>query len=167
SLALGSDGNAYAWGYNYYGRLGDGTTTDRYTPVRVRTPDRNMYPDLPKDFTYVQVSAGWQHSLALGSDGNAYAWGDNVNGKLGDGTTTDRYTPVRVRTPDRNMYPDLPKDFTYVQVSAGWLYSLALGSDGNAYAWGYNGYGELGDGTTTERYTPVRVENARPQHVPE
>ena len=157
SLAVGSDGNAYAWGDNYYGQLGDGTRTDRHAPVRVKTPDRNTYPDLPKDFTYLQVSAGWGHSLALGSDGNAYAWGDNYYGQLGDGTRTDRSTPVRVKTPDRNTYPDLPKDFTYMQVSAGYYYSLAVGSDGNAYAWGDNDYGELGDGTTTDRRTPVRV----------
>ncbi|MDT7511811.1 hypothetical protein, partial [Bifidobacterium sp. H6bp9] len=59
SLAVGSDGNAYAWGYNIYGQLGDGTSASyRTTPVMVKTPDRNMYPDLPKDFTYLQVSAG-------------------------------------------------------------------------------------------------------------
>ena len=158
SLALGSDGNAYAWGYNFGGLLGDGTRTQRNTPVRVKTPDRNTYPDLSKDFTYVQVSAGGSHSLALGSDGNAYAWGANGNGRLGDGTTGGyQTTPVRVKTPDRNTYPDLPKDFTYLQVSAGSSHSLALGSDGNAYAWGFNDAGRLGDGTTMDRHAPVRV----------
>ncbi|MBI0127002.1 InlB B-repeat-containing protein [Bifidobacterium sp. W8101] len=157
SLALGSDGNVYAWGYNYYGRLGDGTSTTRYAPVRVKTPDRKTYPDLPEDFTYLQVSAGTWHSLALGSDGNAYAWGDNSSGQLGDGTGSDRYAPVRVKTPDRKTYPDLPADFTYLQVSAGYAHSLALGSDGNAYAWGYNNNGPLGDGTGSSRNAPVRV----------
>ena len=157
SLAVGSDGNAYAWGSNYYGQLGDGTRDDKHAPVMVRTPDRSTYPDLPADFTYVQVSAGAYHSLALGSDGNVYAWGWNYYGQLGDGTTTNRSMPVRVKTPDRNTYPDLPKDFTYLQVSAGEWYSLALGSDGNAYAWGYNTHGQLGDGTYTNRTTPVRV----------
>ncbi|WP_332460641.1 MULTISPECIES: RCC1 domain-containing protein [Bifidobacterium] len=157
SLALGSDGNAYAWGYNADGRLGDGTSSDRNAPVRVKTPDRSTYPDLPVDFTYLQVSAGYWHSLALGSDGNVYAWGLNGNGRLGDGTTTTRYAPVRVKTPDRNTYPDLPKDFTYVQVSAGNDFSLVLGSDGNAYAWGANYSGQLGNGTTIERHAPVRV----------
>ena len=158
SLALGSDGNAYAWGYNGYGQLGDGTsTTYRYTPVRVKTPDRNTYPDLPKDFTYLQVSAGWAHSLALGSDGNAYAWGNNSDGRLGNGTTTSQTTPVRVKTPDRSTYPDLPKDFTYLQVSAGWRHSLALGSDGNAYAWGNNGYGQLGNNSSSSSTVPTHV----------
>ena len=158
SLAVGSDGNAYAWGYNHFGQLGDGTKTDRTTPVMVRKPDRKTYPDLPADFTYVQVSAGGSHSLAVGSDGNAYAWGYNSSGQLGDGTKTSQTTPVMVRKPDRKTYPDLPADFTYVQVSAGERHSLALGSDGNAYAWGYNYYGQLGDGTTTTQITPVKVE---------
>ena len=158
SLAVGSDGNAYAWGYNHFGQLGDGTKTDRTTPVMVRKPDRKTYPDLPADFTYVQVSAGGSHSLAVGSDGNAYAWGYNHFGQLGDGTKTDRTTPVMVRKPDRKTYPDLPADFTYVQVSAGGSHSLAVGSDGNAYAWGYNHFGQLGDGTTASQTTPVKVE---------
>ncbi|KJY50105.1 RCC1 repeat domain protein, 2 domains [Bifidobacterium mellis] len=157
SLAVGSDGNAYAWGYNGSGQLGDGTSTERHAPVMVRTPDRSTYPDLPADFTYLQVSAGGSHSLAVGSDGNAYAWGYNYFGQLGDGTTSDRHAPVRVKTPDRKTYPDLPADFTYLQVSAGYQHSLALGSDGNVYAWGYNGNGQLGDGTSIDRYTPVRV----------
>ena len=160
SLAAGSDGNAYAWGDNMYGQLGNGTSSyhAQTTPVMVKTPDRNTYPDLPADFTYVQVSAGNNHSLALGSDGNAYAWGRNDSGQLGDGTRTNQTTPVRVKTPDRNTYPDLPEDFTYVQVSAGGSHSLAFGSDGNAYAWGYNYYGQLGDGTTDDyQTTPVRV----------
>ncbi|WP_183129765.1 InlB B-repeat-containing protein [Bifidobacterium sp. wkB344] len=157
SLALGSDGNAYAWGYNGSGRLGDGTTSSQNTPVRVKTPDRKTYPDLPADFTYLQISGGDYHSLALGSDGNAYAWGYNGSGRLGDGTTSSQNTPVRVKTPDRKTYPDLPADFTYLQISGGDYHSLALGSDGNAYAWGYNGSGRLGDGTTSSQNTPVRV----------
>ena len=149
SLAVGSDGNAYAWGYNSYGQLGNGTTSysGQSTPVMVRKPDRKTYPDLPADFTYLQVSAGGSHSLALGSDGNVYAWGYNSSGQLGNGTssTYPNTTPVRVKTPDRKTYPDLPADFTYLQVSAGGSHSLALGSDGNAYAWGANGYGQLGN----------------------
>ena len=147
SLGVGSDGNAYAWGWNKYGQLGDGTTTDRHTPVKVSKPIGT-----PADFTYVQVSAGYSHSLALGSDGNAYAWGDNGNGRLGDGTTAQKTTPVRVGKP-----AGTPADFTYVQVSTRGFHSLALGSDGNAYAWGYNYSGQLGDGTTTQKTMPVKV----------
>ena len=160
SLAVGSDGNAYAWGGNREGELGDGTTSEnaRCTPVMVKQPDRKTYPDLPADFTYVQVSAGSYHSLALGSDGNAYAWGWNEYGRLGDGTSTDRATPVKVGTPTGT-----PTDFTYAQIGAGYQYSLAVGSDGYAYAWGNNLRGQLGNnsigGFLSPNPNPVRVRN--------
>ena len=160
SLAVGSDGNAYAWGGNREGELGDGTTSEnaRCTPVMVKQPDRKTYPDLPADFTYVQVSAGSYHSLALGSDGNAYAWGYNNSGQLGDGTSTDRATPVKVGTPTGT-----PTDFTYAQIGAGYQYSLAVGSDGYAYAWGNNLRGQLGNnsigGFLSPNPNPVRVRN--------
>ena len=157
SLAVGSDGNAYAWGDNQYGQLGDGTKTSRTTPVMVKKPDRNTYPDLPEDFTYMQVSAGSQHSLALGSDGYAYAWGRNSYGQLGNNTSSNSYVPVRVRDPANPT--DTGKGLHAVQVSAGNYHSLALGSDGNAYAWGWNSSGQLGNNTTSGRYgsNPVPV----------
>ena len=151
SLALGSDGNAYAWGSNSYGQLGDGTTgNSRTTPVMVKKPTGT-----PSNFTYVQVSAGSNYSLALGSDGYAYAWGNNPSGQLGNNTETDSSVPVRVRDPDSPTNEN--KGLKAIQVSAGSSHSLALGSDGNAYAWGWNNYGQLGDGTTTDRSTPVAV----------
>ena len=151
SLALGSDGNAYAWGSNSYGQLGDGTTgNSRTTPVMVKKPTGT-----PSDFTYVQVSAGSNYSLALGSDGYAYAWGNNPYGQLGNNTETDSSVPVRVRDPDSPTNEN--NGLKAIQVSAGSSHSLALGSDGNAYAWGWNNYGQLGDGTTTDRSTPVAV----------
>ncbi len=103
-------------------------------PATITPPD-----NASRDIRFSQVSAstngGYGFSLAVGSDGNAYAWGDNEYGQLGDGTRDDKHAPVMVRTPDRKTYPDLPEDFTYLQVSAGGDHSLALGSDGNAYAW--------------------------------
>ncbi len=139
SLAIGSDGNLYAWGDNRVGQLGDGTTTSRNTPVRVI---------LPSGVSAVSVAAGFEHSLAIGSDGNLYAWGYNSSGQLGDGTKTDRNTPVQVF---------LPSGVSAVSVSAGDSHSFAIGSDGNLYAWGNNSIGQLGDGTTTSRNTPVQV----------
>ncbi len=155
SLALGSDGYAWAWGYNDTGQLGNGTNTDKKTPIRVKTPDRNTYPDLPADFTYVQVSAGFDHSLAVGSDGNAYAWGWYYYGQLGNNIRNPSTVPVRVRDPASPT--DTSKGLQAVQVSGGYSYSLAVGSDGNAYAWGKNGSGELGDNTTNTRRAPVPV----------
>ena len=159
SLALGSDGNAYAWGYNNDGQIGDGTDTDRNTSVRAKTPDRNTYPDLPKDFTYVQVSAGNDHSLALGSDGYAWAWGCNQDGPLGNNTASPYgdVNPVPERVRDPASPTDTSKGLQATQVSGGYHYSLAVGSDGNAYAWGYNSDGRLGDGTRNNKSAPVPV----------
>ena len=155
SLAVGSDGNAYAWGSNSYGRLGDGTATQRTTPVLVKKPDRKTYPDLPEDFTYVQVSAGDYHSLALGSDGYVYAWGYNYSGQLGNNSRSSSYVPVRVRDPASPN--DASKGLKATQVSAGDNHSLALGSDGYAYAWGDGSYGKLGNYSTSSSSVPVRV----------
>ncbi len=140
SLAIGSDGKLYAWGYNGQGQLGDGTTTyQRTTPVQV---------NLPSGVSPVAVTAGQYHSLAIGSDGKLYAWGDNFNGQLGDGTTTRRTTPVQV---------NLPSGVSAVAVTAGESHSLAIGSDGKLYAWGWNDFGQLGDGTNNQRTLPVQV----------
>ena len=159
SLAVGSDGNAYAWGDNRFGQLGDGTTISRHTPVMVRKPDRKTYTDLPADFTYVQVSAGSYYSLALGSDGYAYAWGWNPYGQLGNNTTSgNNANPVPVRVRDPASPEDASKGLQAVQVSAGYSHSLAVGSDGYAYAWGYNKNGQLGNNSTSgENANPVPV----------
>ena len=154
SLAVGSDGNAYAWGRNDYGQLGDGTRDDKHAPVMVRTPDRNTYPDLPEDFTYVQVSAGWGHSLALGSDGYVYAWGSNTNGELGNNITRNSAVPVRVTSSPT----DARKWLKAIQVSAGYYGSLSLDADGNIWAWGYNNWGQLGNNSSAlSSNVPVRV----------
>ncbi|WP_158336163.1 RCC1 domain-containing protein [Bifidobacterium actinocoloniiforme] len=138
SLAIGSDGNTYAWGYNNEGELGDGTNTQRSLPVRVNTPT---------GVTFTQINAGKYHSLAIGSDGNTYAWGDNGSGELGDDSKINRSTPVPVHA---------PSGVTFTQISAGGAHSLAIGSDGNTYAWGDNSFGQMGTGTSSSTL-PKRV----------
>jgi len=147
SLALKTDGTVWAWGRNEYGQLGDGTRTDRFTPVQVKGPGGSDW------LTDVQaVAAGGYHSLALKTDGTVWAWGRNNGGQLGDGTTTDRLTPVQVVGPGGSDW------LTDVQaVAAGVGHSLALKTDGTVWAWGWNEFGQLGDGTTTNSSTPVQV----------
>ena len=144
SLALTSDGKVFAWGYNFLGQLGDSTTTYRTTPVAV-----NMSGVLSGK-TVSSITAGSSHSLALTSDGMVFGWGYNISGQLGDGTTTQRTTPVAV-----NMNGVLLGKIV-VMIGAGERHSLALTSDGKVFAWG-NNEGQLGDGTTTQRTTPVAV----------
>ncbi|WP_033505034.1 hypothetical protein, partial [Bifidobacterium actinocoloniiforme] len=130
--------NTYAWGYNNEGELGDGTNTQRSLPVRVNTPT---------GVTFTQINAGKYHSLAIGSDGNTYAWGDNGSGELGDDSKINRSTPVPVHA---------PSGVTFTQISAGGAHSLAIGSDGNTYAWGDNSFGQMGTGTSSSTL-PKRV----------
>ena len=136
SLGVTDSGIAYAWGNNFRGFLGDGTTTARLSPVTVVGEITN----------WSQVSAGNNRSLGVTDDGIAYGWGDNGAGRLGDGTTINRSSPVTVISGITN----------WTQVSSG-DGSLGVTDDGIAYAWGSNNYGELGDGTTTNRSSPVTV----------
>jgi alpha-tubulin suppressor-like RCC1 family protein len=144
-LALGSDGKAYGWGANGTGQLGDGTTTHRLTPVAL-----DMSGVL-SGTTVTAIEAGLVGGLAIGSDGRAYAWGDNSYGQLGDGTTTRRTRPVAVD--DSGVLSGK----TITTVAAG-MHSLALSADGELFAWGYNVSGGVGDGTTVDRAVPVRVD---------
>ena len=140
SLAIGSDGKLYGWGQNTYGQLGDGTTTNRNIPVLV---------SLPAGVSPVTIVAGSYHSMTLGSDGKLYLWGGNSYGQVGDGTTINRKVPVALNFP--------PGVTSFSSFSDGYAHSIALGNDGNVYNWGFNGYGELGDGTTNSQSTPLKV----------
>jgi alpha-tubulin suppressor-like RCC1 family protein len=130
--------SAWGWGSNAAGQLGDGTTTNRFTPVQASGPTG-----------VTAIAAGNTHTIALESDGTVWAWGQNVYGQLGDGSTTNRSTPVLVS--------QLSGLTTVAAVAAGGNHSLALKSDGTVWAWGFNGLGQLGNGTTDSRSTPVLV----------
>uniref|UniRef100_UPI00037A2E94 RCC1 domain-containing protein n=1 Tax=Salinispora arenicola TaxID=168697 RepID=UPI00037A2E94 len=131
SVAVTSAGTVLAWGFNDSGQLGDGSTTSSSTPVAV---------DVPAGTTVTAVAAGDRHSVAVTSAGTVLAWGDNFWGQLGDGSTTNRSTPVAV---------DVPAGTTITAIAAGGARSVAVTSTGTALAWGYNSFGQLGDGTTT------------------
>jgi alpha-tubulin suppressor-like RCC1 family protein len=129
--------NAWAWGYNNYGRLGDNTVTSRLSPVSVV----GGFSD------WTGISAGGFHSLGTRADGSAWAWGGNGQGRLGDGTITTRSSPVSVV----GGFSD------WTGVSAGGGHSLGTRADGTVWAWGSNDSGRLGDGTATARSSPVSV----------
>jgi len=135
SCGVTTTGQAYCWGSNDYGQLGDGTSTDRSTPVAVLGL-----------VSAASISVGGEHSCALVSGGQAYCWGRNFYGQLGDGTSTDRSTPAAVLGL-----------VSVSSISAGGEHSCAVATGGQAYCWGRNFYGQLGDGTTTSRSTPVAV----------
>jgi alpha-tubulin suppressor-like RCC1 family protein len=136
SLAVLSDGKVRSWGGNMLGQLGDSTTTDRTRPVLVNGVSG-----------VVAVEAGSVHSVALKADGTVWSWGFNSSGQLGNGTTTNSYVPVQVSGLTN-----------IVAISAsGGSHNIALKGDGTVWVWGSNTYGQLGDGTTINRTTPVQV----------
>ena len=135
TCALLSDGTAKCWGYNGYGQLGDGTTSNRYIPVSVSGLTNA-----------VAIASGAYHTCALLSNGTAKCWGLNNYGQLGDGSTSNRYTPVSVSGLTNA-----------VAIASGEYHTCALLSDGTAKCWGRNNYGQLGDGSTSNRYIPVSV----------
>ena len=136
SIARKGDGTLVTWGYNYEGQLGVGSAGY----------NDGLPAAVPSFTNAAGISAGYQHSVAVKSDGTVWAWGSNASGQLGDATTTDRSSPTQVQ------------GLSGVKaVSAGNAHTLALKSDGTVWAWGDNSSGQLGDGTTTNRSSPVQV----------
>jgi alpha-tubulin suppressor-like RCC1 family protein len=136
TLAVGSNGEVWAWGNNDSGQLGDGTRENDPVPTRVPGIDNA-----------VAVAAGHLFSLAVLADGTVKAWGDNSNGQLGI-PGPDVLSPVTV-----------PGVSSVVTVAAGRGHSLALRGDGTVWGWGDNDFGQLGDGTIDSRPAPAPVHN--------
>ena len=130
-------GRVKCWGDNSGGQLGDGTKTNRTTPVDVVTLTSGV----------ADVAAGTAHTCALTTAGGVKCWGRNEAGQLGDGTTTNRLTPVDVSGLSSGV----------AALSADAFHTCALTTAGGLKCWGSNNRGQLGDGTTTNRSTPVDV----------
>ncbi|NUQ19368.1 MAG: hypothetical protein HOQ09_00220 [Gemmatimonadaceae bacterium] len=145
TCALVSNQNAankiYCWGWNGSGQLGV-TTTEvcRGTVPCARSPQK-----LPSSVKLVAITAGSTHSCGIISTGDAYCWGSNSNGQLGDGTTTNHTSPALV------------PGVQFKSLRAGRLFSCGVLLDNTARCWGTNYYGMLGLGDTVDRLTPTAV----------
>ncbi|MBN1439877.1 MAG: hypothetical protein JW929_10750 [Anaerolineales bacterium] len=137
TCAVTAEGGVMCWGRNDNGQLGDGSRTNRNRPVGVKGPT----------VLAVAVTAGWGHTCVLTEDGGVLCWGRNKYGQLGDGTNQRSSEPVAVSGLDSGV----------VAIAAGDDHTCALTASGGVQCWGLNESGQLGDGTTESRNTPVDV----------
>jgi alpha-tubulin suppressor-like RCC1 family protein len=136
TCAVDEAGDAYCWGRNEFGQLGDGTTTNQARPRLVEG-----------GHTWTSVTSGTFHTCGITAVGDGFCWG-NGNFGLGDGSTGSSSTPQPIA---------VSGDDTWGMLSAGWYFTCGLTPDGRAYCWGRNSYGVLGDGTGNTQLTPVPV----------
>lgn len=149
SIVLTSEGRIFTWGSNFYGQLGDGTFIDKITPQEIT----DKFP-LNGGEVITVIDATDDFSLVITSDGRIFTWGKNISGLIGDGTTVEKNLPV-----------DITDNFNFaineeiLSVSLGGYHALLMTSDLRIFAWGDNGWGQLGTGDEVSRYLPIEITN--------
>jgi len=133
TCAIKMDGSLWCWGDNDYGQVGDGTNTNKNTPVRVMSSG------------VAHVALGDDHTCAIKTDGSLWCWGYNGYGQLGDGTNSSKNIPVQIMSSGVSS------------VASGVWHTCAIKRDGSLWCWGWNQYGQLGDGTNIDKNTPIQI----------
>ena len=132
-----AQGGLRTWGYNTNGQLGDNTIVSKSSPVQTIAGGTN----------WKQVACGYSHTNVIKTDGTLWTWGYNTNGQLGDNTIVSKSSPVQTIAGGTN----------WKQVSAGFVHTAAIKTDGTLWLWGYNGEGGLGDNTQVHKSSPVQT----------
>jgi len=140
TIAIKSDGTLWSWGDNYYGQLGDGSTTSKHAPTQESTFATN----------WSTISAGYFHTVAIKSDGTLWAWGRNHRGQLGINSTGEKHVPTQESSADTH----------WIAVAASSSHTVALKDNHTLWAWGSNFSGQLGNGTTDEKHVPTQESSA-------
>jgi alpha-tubulin suppressor-like RCC1 family protein len=140
TCARRATGAVSCWGSNGNGELGNGTNTQSSIPVDVVGITDAV------DVRSSLNGGGGDFTCALHATGTVSCWGYNGQGQLGDGTNTDRSTPV-----------DVIGLSGVAKIATGWRHACAQATTGTVKCWGWNAYGQLGDGTNTDRSTPVVI----------
>ena len=146
SIAVDNTGEVWSWGSNAYNQLGRPAIFGSYS-AQSASPVLDKSASPTNSFT--AVAAGSAHSLALKNDGTVWSWGYNKFGQLGNNSTLDSLVPVQATTVAANG--------TIIKIAAGGQHNMALDSSGRLWIWGFNGFGQLGDGTTTDSHVPKEV----------
>ena len=187
SLAIDEEGNIWSWGCNKKGQLGDGTTTDSYNPKKITTGTKfikieagclvsfaidenrdlwgwgdnrwgqlgyetedikNIPTKLNLNIKVKDISAKYYHNLLIDTEGNIWSWGDNGHGQVGNGNKEDSVKkPIQILQGTK-----------FSKVATVIYFSLALDTNGNLWTWGWNNYGQLGNGTQTDCYIPKQIQ---------
>jgi alpha-tubulin suppressor-like RCC1 family protein len=147
TVAIDSEGHVHAWGYNYYGQLGNDSTTQYEFPVEI-----GAFGSLVGR-TVVAMSCGYYFSMALDSDGHVHTWGYNNDGQLGNDSTVQSLIPVDVSTSGSLLGK------TVTEIATGNYHAVALDSAGAVHTWGYNYHGQLGNDSTKQSEIPIDVSN--------
>jgi len=206
SLAIDASGNLWAWGYNGFGQLGNGTGG-------ISSADQAIPVPISPETKWTAIAAGWFHNLAIDASGNLWAWGLNSHGQLGNGKNGNygsnyyenyENTPVQIKAgtkwtaiavgsdhslaidasgnlwtcglneygqlgngtsgdgSDKNIPIQIKAGIKWTAIAGGWNYSLAAGADEGLWAWGYNGYRQLGLGESS----PDQIATPEQVHFP-
>jgi len=139
TAAIKTDGTLWTWGNNYQGQLGNGfkSSQPKSSPIQTITGGN----------TWTEISCGFYHTAAIKTDGTLWLWGQNTSGTLGDGTTTEKLSPVQTITGGN----------TWTEISCGDGSSAAIKTDGSLWLWGANSDGRLGDNTVSNRSSPIQT----------
>lgn len=136
SFAIKTNGTIWGWGQNISGLLGISTITVRQAPTQLNS-----------DTDWRDMSVGFFHILVLKTNNTLWSWGENANGERGFDPANVYDPSVRTQMPGSN----------WSKVAAGIRFSLGIKTDGTLWAWGKNDVGQLGDGTTMDRFVPVQI----------
>ena len=146
TIALKTDGSLWAWGLNGAGQLGDGTTENRSSPVQIGT-----------DTDWVSIHAADNHTMAIKTDGTLWGWGHNLHVRIGEEIVSDYIDGTNILKPTQiNAYEFWIRATTPIPLWRRWTY-LFIKEDGSLWGWGNNHFGQIGDGTTIDRDTPVQI----------
>lgn len=132
SAMVGNDGIIYFWGNNEYEQLGNGKTSTKDIDT-----NNSVKTTLGVGIKTIELDLGTYHSMAIGSDGELYAWGDNQFGQLGTGDNKNKLKPTKI-TLGTVVKPK--------SIALGYYYSMAIGTDNNLYVWGIDNFGQIGNG---------------------
>jgi alpha-tubulin suppressor-like RCC1 family protein len=138
TAAIKTDGSLWTWGYNLYGQLGTNNITSYSSPVQTIAGGTN----------WRQVSCGYQHTVAIKTDGSLWGWGNNTTGNLGDNTVVANSSPIQTIAGGTN----------WKYVSGGQATTAAIKTDGTLWTWGQDvTYGALGDNAFINQSSPIQT----------